>query len=259
MSFKGSTKNKIKNLLLSAVRDKLANYKPETSHMPFHYRLLGKDRFAIFSFIHSMNTTFGMSVWEQVAAILSQASGDKAQHQYDLEGTIDTKTEKLIRNTHYNLRKGIGVVNMEKEAEFIKNQIKIERAGHDPDSRVDLFISSKKEENYFDIISAKPNIKEFATLKLKLLRWIGLRYSQGNKQIKVYTRLAIPYNPYHPEPYDRWTLRGLYDLKNGEILVGEEFWNFVAKDNIYQELLDIFEEAGKELRKEIDRRFSLFK
>ena len=101
MSFKGSTKNKIKNLLLSAVRDKLANYKPETSHMPFHYRLLGKDRFAIFSFIHSMNTTFGMSVWEQVAAILSQASGDKAQHQYDLEGTIDTKTEKLIRNTFF--------------------------------------------------------------------------------------------------------------------------------------------------------------
>ncbi|MDR0411845.1 MAG: TdeIII family type II restriction endonuclease, partial [Treponema sp.] len=27
--------------------------------MPFHYRLLGRDRMALFSFIQSLNTTFG--------------------------------------------------------------------------------------------------------------------------------------------------------------------------------------------------------
>lgn len=259
MSLKISTKNEIRNLLLAAVRQKLAHYSPETNHMPFHFRLLGRDRYAMFSFVHSMNTTFGMSVWEQVAAILSRAAGDNAKHQYDLKGEIDQKTEKLIRDIHYKLRKGLDVANIEKGVKLIKNQVKTGHASQDPDSRVDLFILSKKEEDYFDIISSKPNIKEFAALKLKLLRWLGLRYSQGNKTSKVYARLAIPYNPYHPEPYDRWTIKGLYDIKHGEILVGEEFWNFVAKDNIYQDLLDIFQEAGKKLRVEIDRRFSVFK
>ncbi len=80
-----------------------------------------------------------------------------------------------------------------------------------------------------------------------------------NKKAKVFTRLAIPYNPYHPEPYERWTLKGLYDLEKGEILVGEEFLNFVASDNIYEELLDVFQGVGEELREEIDEKFAEFR
>jgi len=95
-------------------------------------------------------------------------------------------------------------------------------------------------------------------LKLKLLRWTALRLSQ-DKNVQVFTRLAIPYNPYHPEPYERWTLKGLYDLENGEVLVGEEFWNFVASDSIYDELLDVFQKVGEELRTAIDRKFGEFR
>jgi hypothetical protein len=120
---------------------------------------------------------------------------------------------------------------------------------------VDLFVRIDDEENFFDITSAKPNMKEFVALKLKLLRWTALRLSQDNK-VKVFTRLAIPYNPYHPEPYERWTLNGLYDLEVGEVLVGKSFWNFVSNADIYEQLLDIFDIVGKELRPEIDRKFS---
>lgn len=73
------------------------------------------------------------------------------------------------------------------------------------------------------------------------------------------TRIAIPYNPYHPEPYRRWTLKGLYDLKRGEVLVGEEFWDFIAGQEVYQTLLDIFQEAGEELREELDQYFRKFR
>ncbi len=71
--------------------------------------------------------------------------------------------------------------------------------------------------------------------------------------------MAIPYNPYHPKPYRGWTLQGLYDLEKGEILVEEEFWNFVAGDNIYDELLDIFRNAGEILKEEIDEKFAEFR
>ncbi len=173
-------------------------------------------------------------------------------------GEIDPETEKLIQNIHYELRAGTRQVNKIEEIELIRRSIKRGRAKKDPDSRVDLFVKIGDEENYFDITSVKPNMKEFAALKLKLLRWTGLRLSQ-DRNAKVFTRLAIPYNPYHPQPYQRWTLKGLYDLNRGEILIGEEFWNFVANDEIYDDLLDVFQEAGDELRDEIDRKFAQFR
>ncbi len=258
MGLKQKTREEIRNLLTNIVRAKLREYKPETNHMPFHFRLLGRDRYAMFSFIQSMNTTFGISIWEQVAVILARSSGFKAARQYDLLGSIDSETERLIQTIHYELRAGTRKVNKLEEIELIRNSIKIGIPRKDPDSKVDLFVKIKDEENYFDITSAKPNMKEFAALKLKLLRWTALRLSQ-DKNAKVFTRLAIPYNPYHPHPYQRWTLKGLYDLDKGEILVGEEFWNFVANDEIYDELLDVFQEAGNELRDEIDQKFAEFR
>jgi len=258
MTLKSETKRLISDILITTIRGKLANYNPETNHMPFHYRLLGRDRYAMFSFIHSMNTTFGMSIWEQVSVALARGAGYDADRQYMLMGQIDEKTEKLIANLHYQLRKNEINTNIEEELKLIRAHIQPGEARRDPDSVVDLFVKIKNNENYFDITSAKPNMKEFAALKLKLLRWKALRLSQ-KQDATVYTRLSIPYNPYHPEPYERWTLTGLYDLDNDEILVGKNFWNFVAGDSIYEELLDVFQKVGEELREEIDKKFSEFR
>lgn len=258
MTLSSKTAKEIAELLMTTVRKKLRTYEPETVHTPFHYRLLGKDRYAMFSFIQSMNTTFGMSIWEQIAVILANGVNNYAERQHRLLGEVDAGTEKFISEIHYKLRKGEIATNKNNEVEQIRGVIKKGEAKVDPDSIVDLFVKVKNTENYFDITSAKPNMKEFVALKLKLLRWTALRLSQ-DKNVKVFTRLAIPYNPYHPEPYERWTLKGLYDLESGEILVGEEFWNFVASDNIYEELLDIFQKVGEELRDEIDKKFAEFR
>jgi len=51
----------IKDYLVEKIRRKLATYNPETNSMPFHFRLLGKDRMALFSFIQSVNTMLGAS------------------------------------------------------------------------------------------------------------------------------------------------------------------------------------------------------
>ncbi|MEM2506199.1 MAG: TdeIII family type II restriction endonuclease [Nitrososphaeria archaeon] len=257
MTIPSHTADAISKLLTQIVLTKLMEYKPETEHMPFHHRLLGKDRYAMFSFIQSMNTTFGISVWEQVAVLLAKGAGYQAERQYLLLGEIDIETEEFIRAIHYNLREGKIKPSKLEEIDVIRKSIKPGKRKKDPDSVVDLFVLRDGEENYFDITSAKPNMKEFAALKLKLLRWTALRLSQ-DKNAVVFTRLAIPYNPYHPKPYERWTLKGLYDLENGEILVGEEFWNFVANDNIYDELLEIFQVVGARLRSKIDKKFAGF-
>ena len=45
----------IENTIKESLRKKFQSYNPETKNMPFHHRLLGKDRMALFSFIHSLN------------------------------------------------------------------------------------------------------------------------------------------------------------------------------------------------------------
>jgi type II restriction enzyme len=42
-------------------------------------------------------------------------------------------------------------------------------------------------------------------------------------------------------------------------MVGNEFWNFLAGDGTYNDLLYCFEQAGIELRPEIDEFFMRFK
>jgi len=178
MALPSKTAREIAELLMTTVREKLRTYQPETVHMPFHHRLLGKDRYAMFSFIQSMNTTFGMSIWEQIAVILAKGVNNYAERQYRLLGEVDAGTEKFISEIHYKLRKGEIATNKNNEVEQIRGVIKKGEAKVDPDSIVDLFVKVKNTENYFDITSAKPNMKEFVALKLKLLRWTALRLSQ---------------------------------------------------------------------------------
>jgi predicted nucleotidyltransferase len=205
-----------------------------------------------------MNTTFGISIWEQVSVMLANEAGFNSVRQYKLKGEINGNTDNLIQKLFFDLRKGIRAPDKIEEVKLIKQTIKKGNKLEDPDSNVDFFIKINSEENYFDITSAKPNMKEFQSLKLKLLKWTALRLST-NKKAKVFTRLAIPYNPYHPEPYERWTLRGLFDLENGEILIVEDYWNFIANDDIYEDLLNVFDKVGNELRDEIDKKMMEFK
>ena len=258
MAIPSQTRDEIRRYLRGMVQDKLRAYQPETSHAPFHHRLLGKDRYAMFSFIQSMNTTFGMSAWEQVSVTLARGVGNEAQRQFRLVGAIDPATETLISGVHHRLRTGELMSNSDDETEEIRTHIQqAPPRDRDPDRTVDFHTNVNGVEYYFDITSVKPNMKEFSALKLKLLRWKALRLSQ-DRSVQIQTRLAVPYNPYHPGPYERWTLAGLFDLANREVMVAEEYWDFVGQGSVYEELLDVFQEVGEEMRGDIDSKFSEF-
>ena len=95
-------------------------------------------------------------------------------------------------------------------------------------------------------------------MKKKLLRWAGLRYSM-NKNVNVYTALAMPYNPYHPHQYDRFTLCDLYDLNSYEIRIQDTFWDFLSGNkNTFGELILIYEKVGDELRARLDKTIKNF-
>lgn len=62
---------------------------------------------------------------------------------------------------------------------------------------------------------------------------------------------------YKPQLYNCWTMHRMFALPN-ELKVAEEFWDFLSGTNCYQNLLDIFERVGIELRSEIDEYFARF-
>ena len=67
MALSKEQKNDIEEILKASLRNKFQKYNPEPASMPFHARLLGKDRLALYSFIHSLNTNFGTTIFEPVA------------------------------------------------------------------------------------------------------------------------------------------------------------------------------------------------
>lgn len=79
----------------------------------------------------------------------------------------------------------------------------------------------------------------------------------NSRNTTIHSLIAIPYNPYAPQPYNRWTMRGMLDLPE-ELKVAEEFWDFLGGTGAYLDLLDIFERIGIELRPEIDDYFKKF-
>ncbi len=96
------------------------SYKPESKNMPFHYRLLGKDRMAIYSFIQSLNTTFGTSIFKPVAEILARTAFVKAESQYVVGNEISEHAQSEIQDIVNELTTG-GAPDKSREIERIRN------------------------------------------------------------------------------------------------------------------------------------------
>lgn len=252
-----SHKEYIIDVIKTCIRNKFKNYKPESNNMPFHYRLLGRDRMVLFSFIHSLNTTFGTSIFEPVAETLAKSNFDFAQKQYVVGDTISEQAQSEIQRIMNDLTVGKNP-NKAEEIERIRRVCNKGSMNKLRTVKVDLFVQSPDgTAHLFDLKTVKPNIGNFKDFKRTLLEWVAIFLAQ-RPNAKVNSYIAIPYNPYEPKPYERWTLKGMLDLNN-ELKVAEEFWGFLGNDGAYSELLNYFERAGIELRPEIDKYFQKFK
>lgn len=244
-------------ILKASLRNKFQNYKPEPASMPFHTRLLGKDRLALYAFIHSLNTNFGSTIFEPVALVLAQKNFKMVTSQSIAGESISSEAQIEIQRILNQLTTAETIPSKLDEIERIR---KVSRKGimiKVKPTRVDLMIESYEGKYFlFDIKTAKPNAGSYKEFKRTLLEWVAVTLA-NNPKTKINTFIAIPYNPYEPEPYNRWTMRGMLDLEN-ELKVASEFWDFLGGKNTYAGLLDCFEKVGVELRNEIDDYFKRF-
>ena len=248
----------VETTIRESLREKFQNYEPESKNMPFHYRLLGKDRMALYSFIQSLNTTFGISIYEPVAETLAKTHFVKAQAQYEVGNEISEDAQNEIQHIMNDLT--IGDVDPDKRAEIqrIRNVCQTGRMNRLRTVKADLLVENDEGSLFlFDLKTVKPNKGDFQKFKRTLLEWCAIALAK-NPDLDIHSLIAIPYNPYEPGPYERWTLKGMLDLEQ-ELKVADEFWDFLGGDGVYQDLLDCFERVGIELRPEINQYFERFR
>lgn len=258
MGFKSEQVENIERVLKTSLRQKFANYNPEPAVMPFHTRLLGKDRLALYSFIHSLNTNFGTTIFEPVALELGKINFKNAKSQFNAGDYISEAAQFEIQKIIDKLTIAETYPNKPKEIEILRKVSNTGSMRKVKSTKVDIMLESHSNELFlFDLKTAKPNKGGFKEFKRTLLEWVATTFF-NNPELNVNSLIAIPYNPYEPEPYNRWTIRGMLDLKF-ELKVGEEFWDFLGGDGAYNDLLDCFERVGIELRGEIDEYFERFR
>ena len=212
---------------------------------------------ALYSFIQSLNTTFGTSIFEPVAETLAGTRFSEAQSQYVVGNEISEHAQIEITRIINDLTIG-KAPDKHEEIQKIRAVCQKGRMNTLKPGKVDLFLQNHEDSIFlFDLKTAKPNIDNFKSFKRKLLEWCAIILAK-NPGLVVHSLIAIPYNPYEPAPYERWTLQGMLDLKQ-ELKVADEFWDFLGGEGAYQDLLACFESAGIALRPEIDQYFDNFK
>jgi len=250
-------KQSTQQYIIDTLRKKFKNYVVGDEVMPFHYRLLGKDRMALYSFIQSINTMFGTSIFEQTAVKLAQNRFKVAKSQVKAFNKISNQAQSTIQTIIDKLSSSQTAPNKLYETELILDAVRNANLHAIKTPRVDVWLETYDEELFLiDIKTVKPNKSNFIDFKRTLLEWVAVELAEKEDR-KVHSLIAMPYNPYEPEPYRSWQLRGMLDL-NHELLVGKAFWDFVGGESAYEDLLDCFETAGLILRPEIDAYFTKF-
>lgn len=247
----------VEDVIRTAIRGKLHSYNPEPAAMPFQVRLLGRDRMALYSFIQSLNTTFGTSIYEPVAKVVAGGHFDSVQlkanppnhmsqsmrHKIDqIVRDLEACTTSPNRDEHESDLRSVSVLDSEKVNVNL--------------TKIDVLLQRGKSLYLVDIKTAKPNKGNFRNYKRTLLEWMGA-YLEANPTLTIFPMIAIPYNPYAPKPYTRWTMAGMLDIHH-ELKVAEEFWDFLGGQGAYDEILDCFERVGIEMRDEINSYFAQF-
>lgn len=249
MSLSKKQKQKISALLSEKIEKKLVQYGRETTSMPFLARLIqDNEKIAAYSFIHSLSTSLGMSIYEDISVIIASETADEAFRNYGVGGVISEGQKAVISEIVSKLRNGERIAKIDTEKieilETSSENGRFQKSGN----IADFYMKRDGQEYYFEIKTVKPNIDVFEKSKTKLLEWVA------RKRMPINVYLAFPYNPYHPEPYNRFTEVGMMDAPN-DFLVGDEYWNFLGGENTFSGLLDTFDEVGKHFKDKLTRKF----
>ncbi|MEE9378394.1 MAG: TdeIII family type II restriction endonuclease [Candidatus Lokiarchaeia archaeon] len=246
------TKQNVKNHIKNKLIEKINSYEVSSGYNPFLNNIIPSNYVNLHSFIHSIATTLGISIYVQISKIIAESNdftNCTKLNLYDsttLSEAQINKIEEIIDQLNDPNNESI----YESETEEI---LQIGDSGgrrHKGDTNVKLSIEKGNLQYLILIKSAKPNLGELRSIKRKLLKWRA-RLNQEN----IRTILAYPFNPFYPDEYRHFASKKYFE-KGKELLIGAEYWDFIGGRNTYDGLVEIFEEVGEELSSLINEKIN---
>lgn len=250
MVLSNQQKIEIKKIIKDAIIKKLSEYKLVGDVKPFHEKLFSKERIRETSFFHSCSTTIGVTLFQNIAYLIAKGNKNfkRVEKQFEVKGDFSNQAKSVIEDIIFDLGRKQNdpkkrIPNIKEE---VKKVLQVSGTGEKSSQIADLFIvDSKDNEIYIEIKTTKPNKGESEKIKRTLLKIVALR----NKTAIVFCGIA--YNPYEPKEF-AWPLPLSYLKLGGDLFVGKLFWDFLGGEGTYEELLNVFEEAGEELKEKIE-------
>lgn len=256
MAFNKKLQIEVYEFLKEKIINKINGYNlnDEDSSKPFQYALFTRKGYLAKGFIHGCETALGN--WhESIARIIAKENfkiAKKLQGRNKLSGQITDTAQQTFENILSDLDNVIREPNHKTEADEIFQASQENDNVVDRIQTVDLYLErANGEEIYLEIKGPKPNKNEMRAAKRDLLEILAMRAKEG-KRVKIY--LGMYYNPYYPKEYVRWTCLKFFD-KGNDFMVGKDFWDFLGGKDTYEELIDIYEKIGKEIRPVLEQKF----
>jgi type II restriction enzyme len=226
----------------------------DDSAKPFQYALFTKKGYLAKGFIHGCETALGN--WhESIAKIIAKENYEiaiKLEGKDKLTGKITNEAQQTFDNILSDLDSVKREPNHKKEAEEIYISSQGNKESINRIQTVDLYLKRENDEEiFFEIKGPKPNKNEMKAAKRDLLEIYAIKAKEG-KKVKIF--LGMYYNPYEPEEYQRWTCLKFFD-KGNDFLVGKDFWDYLGGAGAFEDLIDIYEKVGEEIRPELEKKF----
>lgn len=196
----------------------------------------------------ALNTALGWG-WDKVAREIAEATHGNGQHSYDVTGQLPVVTTQAIEGIVNSYRdRPRKLPDTDGELAAILPSVSLAGPKETIEERDDAFyVDAAGVENHIEIKTPKPNYDQMKAAKRRILRVYALR---APKKVRAF--VGFPYNPNGRfGPYG-WPTTGIYLDARRDMLVGEDFWNYVgASADTYAELLDCFYVVGRARRSEL--------
>ncbi|MBS3103020.1 TdeIII family type II restriction endonuclease [Candidatus Woesearchaeota archaeon] len=259
MVLKDSTKNKIKDEIIKVVDrvikrrtiDEPFDVKELEEERPFHVALLPEEILKGSKFERSFVTSLGQSVWEEIARIIIEEEWGYSKRGQHIEGEIYQSQLKTIQKILNELEHARGgrKPNWKEELKEIDEaasgeKIKISVV-------VDIYGESKNKKLYCELKSSKPNSDQTKVSKEKLMKIYAMK--KGENYDGFY---ALPDNPFKTKENYTWPHpKRWFEMDKEPVVMGRDFWDSIGGKGTYEELIKIFQEAGKITKPKIKKEF----
>jgi hypothetical protein len=259
MTLEETTKKKIKDEIIRVVdrvikkrtTDEPFDIKELEEERPFHVALLPKEILKGSKFERSFVTSLDQSLWEEIARIIIEEEWGFCKRGQHVKGEIYQGQLKVIQQILNELEHASGKrkPNWKEELEELEtaatgDKIKIGVV-------VDLYGEAKNMKLYCELKSSKPNSDQTKVSKEKLLKIHAMK--KGENFVAFY---ALPDNPYKTkEAYDWPHPKRWFEMDKPPVVIGKDFWDSIGGEGTFEELIEIFKEAGKITKPKIRKEF----